>query len=1000
MADNNNPIRYSDLVVPDNSISDLIKQLAELSDTYARTQKTIKEEALQVTASLERVSGATESGRQATRKASDDAERLAKAQANLAFAQTETARKIEELKLAQREQNELNKLSAKLNNAAEGSYKRLAAQYALNKRRLNAMSDEQRRLAEEQEGLVTSTRKLYEEMKRLQEETGMHQLNVGNYTEASDAIIAYADNIKNTLGLNNAFGESLLALGRGGEDSKNALMALGDGAKALGNTLLGLLANPVFAAIAGVASAGVAFKWWYDYNAGLIEATRLTQQFTSKQGDDLKAFRNQVQAIADVYNQDFREVLIATNALAQQFGIEFNSALTIIQDGFVAGADLNGEFLDSLKEYPAYFREAGISADQFVAIIAQTTKAGIFSDKGIDAIKEANIRLREMTTATAAALDGIGISSQQVMEDLANGTKTTFDVMQMVSQKLNELPETSAVVGTAIADIFGGPGEDAGLRYLQTLKDISLSLDEVKTKSGELSAIQEQQLQSQVELENALSGLFDATGGFFEGMNASIKNFVNEGMTTMIHGIVQAINYFTDFYNRSFLFKTLWNGIVAGFKTGFDFIGNLFNAFGDVVQGVGLALKGAFTLDFRTITQGLDQMSSAIPNLIKTQIKDTADNFVEGYKAMAEKIEPITIPVLIVDENGTTGTQNIAKQITKAYDDVAKATDKANKQASEKAKLHWKDMSDVAKEGIGRIEEIQIEGMELTKSRKKAGDIYDVFGLDLDDEQKEGINTSVSYAMQALNDYMDAYVAASERKVERADREVESAENALQAELQARAAGYANNVALAQKELAQAKKTQDAALRQQQEAQRAQEAIQTTQQAVNMVSASALVWSQLGFPFAIPAIAVMWASFAASKIKAAQMAKESYGEGTVELLTGGSHQSGNDVDLGTKADGTRRRAEGGEFFAVINKRNSRKFRKYIPGVINALNDGSFAEKYLNAYQGGDVIVSASNDLRGIEDDVRAIKEQGSRRTYNEGRYVITEYKNLTRRVRA
>ena len=32
MADNNNPIKYSDLISPDNSITDLIKQLDELSD--------------------------------------------------------------------------------------------------------------------------------------------------------------------------------------------------------------------------------------------------------------------------------------------------------------------------------------------------------------------------------------------------------------------------------------------------------------------------------------------------------------------------------------------------------------------------------------------------------------------------------------------------------------------------------------------------------------------------------------------------------------------------------------------------------------------------------------------------------------------------------------------------------------------------------------------------------------------------------------------------------
>lgn len=52
----------------------------------------------------------------------------------------------------------------------------------------------------------------------------------------------------------------------------------------------------------------------------------------------------------------------------------------------------------------------------------------------------------------------------------------------MVSEKLNQLPDNSREVGSAIANIFGGPGEDAGLQYIRTLKDISTNLDNVKQK--------------------------------------------------------------------------------------------------------------------------------------------------------------------------------------------------------------------------------------------------------------------------------------------------------------------------------------------------------------------------------------------------------------------------------------------------------------------------------------------------------------------------------------
>lgn len=1215
MADNNNPIKYSDLISPDNSITDLIKQLDELSDTYTNALKNIKAEAIQLAEILKKVSGATEDGRKTTKKAADDAERLARAQRDLAFAESENAKKLAELKLAQQEANQINKLIVKINQSAEGSYNRLSAQYSLNKIYLNNMTKAERENTEEGRKLVAQTKEIYEEMKRLQEATGKFQLNVGNYTEASDAIIAYGDKLKETLGLNSAFGESLLALGRGGAESKAVFTAIGDGAKALGKTLLGLLSNPVFLAIAGIAAAGAAFKWWYDYNAGLVEATRLTKQFTGKSGDDLKAFRNEVQAVADSFNADFRETLIATNALSKQFGISANEALQLVKDGFLAGGDANGEFLDTLKEYPAYFKEAGISADQFVAIVTQTNKTGIFSDKGVDAIKEANLRLREMTTATAAALDGIGISSEQVQKDLQTGTKTTFDVIQDVSAKLAELPDNAATVGAAIADIFGGPGEDAGLQYLRTLKDISTNMDEVKGKAGVLAQLQEEQLQSQIELQNALSGLFDATGGNFETLTTQAKVFVNQGLTAIIKGVIDVVNYLIELYNESVLIRAIWNGIVAGFKTTFDTLGNLFGFFIDIVKATGTALKGAFTLDFDDIKKGLSDYAAAYGNLVKAQVKDITQNFKEGLDDMQKKIKPITIPVSVGDTQAQIGNSPVttnspkidttkkdkeaekaAKKVEEAYKKNLKATRKLQDAQLQLETDEWakrrqqtqyqysrqiedlqhqlqteKDLNETGRQAINatitaleqqqteallKIEQarqlqelaLQKESIELrlqavkegseqekqlrmqllenerqtallqnqqkptgqqqdaaainasfdakgagiadeylqaqlqifdqqqalaqsefdllrnsearktqfrlqaekerlqkvlelnqqaanklsdvevqtiqntikkidqeieqSKGEERGTDIYGLFGLNLDDDQKEAINTSMQYALDALNTFTAARVAAADAAVEQADKEVSAAQSALDAELEARANGYANNVVQAQKELDLAKKNQEKALKEQQKAQKQQAAIQTLQQIGNMVTATALIWSQLGFPFAIPAIAVMWASFAASKIKAAQLAKqtggtggtETYGDGTVELLEGGSHQSGNDIDLGTKPDGTRRRAEGGEFFAVINKRSSRRFRKIIPDVINSLNNGTFAHKYLKSYSDGDGltlnVTGQSPDLRNLSDDVREIKEQNRRRVYVDGDgNTIESYKNLKRKIK-
>ena len=178
--------------------------------------------------------------------------------------------------------------------------------------------------------------------------------------------------------------------------------------------------------MAGVAGVGMAFKWFYDYNKGIEEATRKTMQFTGLFGDEMKSVRNQALAISETFDVDFGETLQSANVMSKQFGISVSESLKLLQDGFVAGANASDEFLENVKEYPTYLKEAGLNAEQFVAISTNATKQGIFSDKGLDTIKEGNIRLREMTTATAAALDGIGISSEKVQKELQNGSKTTF----------------------------------------------------------------------------------------------------------------------------------------------------------------------------------------------------------------------------------------------------------------------------------------------------------------------------------------------------------------------------------------------------------------------------------------------------------------------------------------------------------------------------------------------------------------------------------------------
>ena len=242
---------------------------------------------------------------------------------------------------------------------------------------------------------------------------------------------------------------------------------------------------------------------------GLQQSSNAVTLLTDKTGDEMLRFRNSVQAVADYFGMDFMEVMQSANAMSKGFGVSIDEALSLIRDGLVSGANANGEFLDTIKEYPRYFKEAGLSAEDFVAISTNAAKQGVFSDKGVDVIKEGNLRIREMTKATADALNGIGISADGVQKALQDGSMTTFEVMQQVAAKLKELPASSSQVGTAIADIFGGPGEDAGLEYIKTLDGVKLSMDDVKAATDGIAEQQERQIKMQENVKNAMSSVID-----------------------------------------------------------------------------------------------------------------------------------------------------------------------------------------------------------------------------------------------------------------------------------------------------------------------------------------------------------------------------------------------------------------------------------------------------------------------------------------------------------
>ena len=319
-----------------------------------------------------------------------------------------------------------------------------------------------------------------------------------------------------------------------------------------------------------------------------------------------------------------------------------------------------------------------------------------------------------------------------------------------------------------------------------------------------------------------------------------------------------------------------------------------------------------------------------------------------------------------------------------------------------------------------QIAEAKANLVTLNRELDKTKNIWNLMGekgvgggiltkLGFKDDQIDAFMNATNIIISQIQAIAQAEVDAAQKAVEAAQERVDAFQSAYDAEIEARNNGYANSVATAKAELEQEKKKQEEKQKLLEVAQRNQARIDSAMQTSSLVTATANLWASysklgpLGQALTIAAIAAMWGSFGAAKIKAKNVTSQEYGEGGLEFLEGGSHASGNDIDLGAvNSRGRRMRAEGGEAMAIINKKNTRKYKALLPGIVDSLNAGNFEEKYLSSLNTSGIsfsVNSASIDISKIEDDVADIKKQNETKYYTADGYLIVQRKNVKRIIK-
>lgn len=475
-----------------------------------------------------------------------------------------------------------------------------------------------------------------------------HTKGLQDNAKASDALLGQ---IRGLIGGTNTFGSSLKSLSVNAASGGTLLTGMGNSLKAFGKTLLGLLKNPYVLAIAGVVAG---FKWFYDYNKGLVEASRLTKYFTGLTGDAMRSVRDNVQAVSDTFGKNFNETLKTANAMSKNLGVSVNEATDIIAKGLAAGGMNSEQYLSNLQRFAPTFQKMGMTAEQAAVAMSQIDKAGVNSQRALMAMSRASLQLRTMSEGTAKSLNAIGVDAQQMSQDVQSGARSVQDAMAEVARKLQETGSNSKEAAAVMKELFGARGESAiGDGFLTFLAESNKGMEELLGKQDSLQRLKLKEVEVNKELNDVLASLFDMTGGGFESITLKCKIWIKEGLVSAIKWVVDLINYFIDWYNESLVLRAAVNGFIMAWKNGYATLKVIFNVVIDAIKALGRNLKalgdiveGVFTLSPEKVSKGFGQLMEnfkvtwkEVANDAKSFGKEVADNFTDALdKTMRPKL--------------------------------------------------------------------------------------------------------------------------------------------------------------------------------------------------------------------------------------------------------------------------------------------------------------------------------------------------------------------------
>lgn len=881
---------------------------------------------------------------------------LAQAYSTLSGLIQQTGVSVEQLLQSQRQLNIAQKNGEVAAKSATGSYNQLYAQYNLIKNVLNAMSEEMRNAEGVGKLWEAEALRIMNAMKGMQEATGKHTLSVGDYSKAFNGLsIATQQVLREMPTLANSMQQFFIAISNNVPIFVDNLMAVQKATGSWATAMKGVLSS--------------VFSW----QTALLVLLTILPKIAKAISDKKKAVEEDNESI--LKNYDLLKLDAEATRNAYQEVVRHTTQLKVL---YGISQDVNrswGDRIDAAKKLKVEFKDelANFTAEEIALGKAKTAIDELVSS--LVAQAEAKAYLNEISNLTIKAYD---------LEKQARKAKADVDTAatNVEIANANRLAGMNQIIGESVFAY-----DQRQSKLIDKVKDAEKELQKATEKYEDLGKAQKNVADEIKDLTDRIDP--KAVGEYTKYTKENLDKITDyywewaESNAKIIEDAENRDIALNDVkYEKA---KDTYQKILDEQKAAGTLTAEQEKYLTDIILNLETERQQArLAIIDKYYKQLLAEINKGLDTSVMEEHIDEEDISISGkYEKMLANISKQIINAReSLNDSLVNGSYKEAKQEGSVLNELL--AQKLNKEAeyqkelllmrlesANKATRITKDQYDIElaiidenlSKALNKLKGKQrrrVDLLDLLFGAKQTDEFGNVFKK-LDDESKAFIQQLISgleTAMQYFDEFMDKRIEMAEIAVEAAQKESEAAKTNLDYEMEARANGYANNVDLARREYEEKLAIEKKAVAEKQRLEKIQEGIDTLTQISSLVTSTALLW-QSAMAFGLPAgpilaaavTALMFGSFAAAKIQAAQLANaKTYGEGGMEYINyGGSHASGNDVDFGHTKEGRPRRVEKGEMVSVINKKNVEKYGvSRIENIINSLNNGTFEKQYISS----------------------------------------------------